>query len=288
MNKYGFFNSVSGDRKYDADDISNFFFNLISDGVMVTPSSTFLVSEFSGMQVQVEGGFAMIKAKYFYSDSTNLLTVEAADPTNPRIDRVALTLNYAARNITLNIKKGTAAATPTPPTLIRNAGVMWEIGLADIAVGAGVTAITDANITDTRANTSLCGYITGLINQIDTTDLFQQFTSAFYQWFNSLTESLTLNVSVAALRNVYTTTAENELTIPIGISDYNPETDVLSVYINGLRLVPDIDYTENDTSITLTNAISQIGTTVFFEALVDAAAPPALPTLVGQGTFESF
>ena len=31
--KCGFFNSVNGDRKYDADDISNYFLKLISNGV---------------------------------------------------------------------------------------------------------------------------------------------------------------------------------------------------------------------------------------------------------------
>ena len=37
--KYGFFNSVSGDRKYNADDISNYFLKLISDGVFATPAT---------------------------------------------------------------------------------------------------------------------------------------------------------------------------------------------------------------------------------------------------------
>lgn len=289
MIKYGFFNSVGGDRKYDADDISNFFFNLISDGVLVTPADNLKVSAYSGMKVQCAGGYAMIKAKYFYTDLITYLDIDAADVTNPRIDRVVIGLNYAARNITMYVKKGTAAASPTAPALTRTAGVMWEICLADIAVGAGATVITAADISDTRADTTLCGYITGLIDQIDTTDLFSQFTAAFNQWFSQLTETLTLDVSVIAKRNVYTTTAANEITIPIGISDYDPTTDALSVYINGLRLIPDVDYMAGDTTITLTNALSVIGTKVFFEALVNAATPissniPLASTLTSQAT----
>lgn len=288
MDKFGFFNSVGGDRKYDADDISNFFYNLISDGVLATPASNLKVSAFRDMQVKVGAGYAMIKAKYYKADADNVLTLDTADPTNARIDRIVLTLNYAARNITLNVKKGTPAQSPTAPALSRTKGVIWEIALADIAVSAGATAITAADITDTRPDSALCGYITGLIEQIDTTDLFSQFTAAFYEWFDNLTETLTVDVSVVTKHSVYTTTAANEVTIPIGISDYNPTNDALSVYINGLRLIPDVDYTAGDTSITLTNAISVIGTKVFFEALVNAATPPEPSGLiVGRGTWEA-
>lgn len=286
MNKFGFFNSMSGDRKYDADDISNFFFNLISDGVLANPADNLKVVQRSGMTVSVEAGYAMIKAKYYKAESANVLTIDPADADNPRIDRVCIGLNYSARNLSLYVKKGTAAASPTAPELTRTAGVLWEICLAEIAVGAGATAITTADITDKRADTTLCGYITGLIEQIDTTDLFAQFTAAFYQWFDSLTQSLILDVSVVTKHSVYTTTAANEITIPIGISDYNPVTDALSVYVNGLRLIPDVDYTAGDTTITLTNALSLTGTTVFFEALVNAATPPEPSELmVGRGTF---
>ena len=70
------------------------------------------------------------------------------------LDRVVLTLNYAARNITLNVKKGTPAQSPTAPALSRTEGVIWEIALADIAVAAGATAITAADITDTRPDSN--------------------------------------------------------------------------------------------------------------------------------------
>lgn len=272
MDKFGFFNSVGGDRKYDADDISNFFYNLISDGVLVTPASNLKVSAFRDMQVKVGAGYAMIKAKYFKADADNVLTLDAADPANARIDRVVLTLNYAARNITLNVKKGTPAQSPTAPTLSRTEGVIWEISLADIAVAAGTTAITAADITDTRPDSTLCGYITGLIDQIDTTELFSQFTAAFSTWFANLTETLTVSVSVQMRRGIYTTATADEVVIPITVSGYDPTTDTLAVYINGLRLIPGVDYTEGATTITLANAISETGTKVFFEALVDAAS----------------
>ena len=57
---YGFFNSVNGDRTYNADDISNYFLKLISNGVFATPSNAMQVQENDGMTVQVTAGWGFI------------------------------------------------------------------------------------------------------------------------------------------------------------------------------------------------------------------------------------
>lgn len=274
MLHYGFFNSINGDRMYDADDISSFFYKLISNGVFVNPATSLKVSASSGMTVSIAAGYGMINAKYINNDSPAYLTLDSADPTNPRKDRIVLGLNYANRNITLYVKKGTAAATPTAPSLTRTAGVLWELSLATITVSAGATAITDANIHDDRADTSLCGYVTGMIQQIDSTDLFSQFTAAFYAWFNNLTESLTVNVSAQCFTETYTTVAANTITIPISMQGFNSSADSVAVYISGLRLTPTTDYTISGSTITLTKAISEIGTVVVIDIIKNAVQSP--------------
>jgi hypothetical protein len=276
MLKYGFFNSVNGDRLYDADDISNFFYKLISDGVFVTPSTSLQVTASSGMTVSVAAGYGMIKAKYINNDSPAYLTLDSADSTNPRLDRVVLGLNYANRAISLYIKKGTAAATPTAPTLTRTAGVLWELSLATIEVSAGATAITQADITDDRGNSELCGYVTGMIQQIDTSALFAQFTAAFYNWFNALTQSLTVDVSAQCETFTYTTTAANTVTIPIPIEGFNENTDSIAVYVSGLRITPEIDFTISGSMITLTKAISEIGTVVVVDIIKNGVQSPEI------------
>lgn len=274
MLKYGFFNSVNGDRMYDADDISSFFYKLISNGVFVNPANSLNVSASSGMTVSVAPGYGMINAKYVNNDSAAYLMLDSADPTNPRKDRIVLGLNYANRNITLYVKKGTAAATPTAPSLTRTAGVLWELSLATVSIPAGATAITDANITDDRADTSLCGYVTGMIQQIDTTGLFSQFTAAFYEWFSTLTESLTVNVSAQCFTETYTTVAANTITIPISLQGFDANADSVAVYISGLRLTPTTDYTISGSTITLTKAISEIGTVVVVDIIKNAVQSP--------------
>lgn len=281
---YGFFNSVNGDRLYNADDISNYFVHLISDGVFATPSDAMQVQAASGMNVNVSPGWGFIKCKWIHNDTPFACTLDSADMALDRIDRIVLRLNVsdAVRSIAIAVKKGTPGGTPTPPTLERVAGGVWELSLAQIYVAANATAITQADITDERPDTSVCGFVTGLIDQIDTTNLFAQFTSAFNAWFNAVKEEVKTTTIVIQYVNTYTTTTDNETTIPIGISAYNDALDILNVYINGMRLIPTVDYTDTGSSIVLTKALDVIGTPVEFEVLksVDTEAPEGIAEVV--------
>lgn len=266
---YGFFNSVNGDRRYDADDISNYFLKLISNGVFATPSNAMQVQESAGMTVQVSAGWGFINCKWINSDAPYLLTVDAADVVLNRIDRVVLRLNASndVRTISIVVKKGTPAGDPTAPALTRVTGGIWELSLAQIYIAAGATGITQADITDERADTSVCGYVTGLIDQIDTTNLFAQFTSAFNTWFDEIKEEVRSTTIVAELKSTYATTAADETDIPINITEYNTTLDILNVYVNGMKLIGGVDYTNDEFYIYLTNPLSVIGTTVDIQVL---------------------
>jgi hypothetical protein len=85
-----------------------------------------------------------------YNDASTVLTVTTANPTNPRIDRVCMTVQDAyytgsLNDVILQVVAGTPAGSPVAPATPAN-----SISLATIAVGAGATSITNANITDTR------------------------------------------------------------------------------------------------------------------------------------------
>lgn len=88
-----------------------------------------------------------------YNDAPVILTIATSDATNPRIDLIVATVNDQAysgvtNNITYQVITGTPAGSPTAPATPSN-----SISLAQIAVAAGVTTITSANITDTRVAT---------------------------------------------------------------------------------------------------------------------------------------
>lgn len=268
--RYGFFNSVDGDRRYNADDISDFFLKLISNGVFATPATAMQVQASSGMSVQVSAGWAFIKCKYLSNTAPYVLTLDAADVVLGRIDRIVVRLNAdeAHRSMGIYVRKGTAASSPVAPTLTRTA-TTYEISLAAIRVSAGATSISQSDITDERGNTSVCGYVTGLIDQIDTTNLFAQYNSAFYNWFEEIKEDVTTTTLVRSYHSTYTTHVADESTIPINISQYNSTLDVLGVFVNGMKLIEGTDYTIDGVTATieLATALSEAGTTVEFEIL---------------------
>jgi hypothetical protein len=112
----------------------------------------------AGLSVIVASGWAAIVGTtqanmgtyVTYNDAPVVLSITTADPTNPRIDRVCATVNDAyytgaLNNVVLQVVAGTPAGSPVAPALPAN-----SISLATVAVGAGATAITNANITDAR------------------------------------------------------------------------------------------------------------------------------------------
>ena len=68
------------------------------------------------------------------------------------------------RSILVKTLDGTPSNTPVAPTLTRTRGI-YELQLATILIPAGTTQITTGNITDTRADISVCGFIKGLFGE---------------------------------------------------------------------------------------------------------------------------
>lgn len=179
MEKSRFFNSISGDRKYLAEDFAAYFSNIFSNGVFLHQTNALKVSPSSGLTVSIAAGKAVING-YNY-ENTAALTKTAETVTANRIDRVVIRLDMTNRQITVAIKKGTAATSPTAPALVQNADI-WELGIADINLAAGTTTITAAMITDLRANSTYCGGVTMLVDRDeilgDITNTIVQFTQA--------------------------------------------------------------------------------------------------------------
>ena len=184
----GFFNSIDGDRKYDADDISNYFLKLISNGVFATPANSMQIQTATGMRVKVTPGWAFINCKWLRLDNDHYITLDKADVKYNRVDRIVLRLDPSddVRAITIQVKKGD----PGDPTYLKNLervkNGVWELSLGYVWVHANATEIRQSNIVDERANTDVCGFVTGLIDQIDTTNLFAQYDDTFKEFMEGL------------------------------------------------------------------------------------------------------
>lgn len=262
--RYGFFNSVSKDRKYDADDFNYLLRKLISNGVFASPSNNLQVTAGTGMNIIIKKGEARLDWKWFISDSDEILQIDAADVSLNRMDRIVIRIDFTARTIGFAIKKGTGATNPIIPDIQRDT-TMFELGLAVVSVPKQTTALTQSLITDTRLDAGVCGVVTGLIDQVDTTTLFNQYQTAFQEdrtfnntafntWFSGIREQMSTSTLIRKFTNIMTSTAGQKV-FNIGISGYNTTLDILEVYINGLRTAETIDYTHDATQITLTKAL---------------------------------
>ena len=205
MERSSFFNSVNRDRRYKAEDFARYFASFIGNGVFPIPSNGLQVISNNNMTVTLKPGKAWINGYFYWNDNDLVLNIEPADGVLNRIDRVVIRLDYLKREIKTYVKKGNFASSPAAPTLVRNAD-MYELGIADIKVNKGAISISNANITDTRLNKSLCGIVHGVIEQIDPTELFNQYqlylnekinSNEFSDWLNSLKDKLDPNSDLA-------------------------------------------------------------------------------------------
>lgn len=178
MEKSSFFNSISGDRRYKAEEWAEYFASFIANGVFPNPSTGLQVLASNSMIITVNTGKAWING-YFYFNTSNLtITLDNADGVLNRIDRVVVRWDLQDRVISVQVKKGTYSATPSAAAIQRDADA-YELVLADIYVGAGAVSVSQANITDQRLNSTLCGLVVGTVGELDTT----AFSAQLQGWF---------------------------------------------------------------------------------------------------------
>lgn len=189
---YGFFDAelVQGqyDRVYSAAEFAQYFSLLIKNGVFPDPSTNLQVkasSPTANMNVNIEAGYGWINGYWAKNDSPYTLTIQPAHGSLNRIDAVVLRWVSSTRSMEFDVLTGTPNASPQVPNLTRTVEI-YELMLASITVANGATSIAQASITDKRPDSSVCGWVTSLIENIDTTDLFAQFEDAFETWFDNI------------------------------------------------------------------------------------------------------
>lgn len=186
--KSGFFNakSVDGtyDRVYDAYDFADYFATFIGNGVFADPSNQLKVYASSGLNVSVKPGKAFIKGHYYILDEAKSITVPLNTSSVNKTYYVCCTLDNLLRTITTDVRETGTQSTPEVSE------AKHELILCSIIVKPGETNITDSMITDRRPDPSYCGYVSGVVKQIDVQDAFTQFQAAFEEWFNNVKEVL--------------------------------------------------------------------------------------------------
>lgn len=161
--KYGFFNSVNGDRKYNADDIGRYLHGLVSSGVYADETNSLQVVANGGLQIAVQPGRAMLDYHYMENDAPLVLELSAGG-TMDRIDIVVARLDLSNRLCEIIVREGTPASAPTRP-IIYKTDLAKEYLLASIHVTKLATSITQSDITDTRGDDTVCGWVRSIVGQ---------------------------------------------------------------------------------------------------------------------------
>lgn len=163
------------DRVFYAEDFTRYFKQFIGNGVYPNPSSGLQIQTLYGnMVVTVKRGAAFING-YVYANTEDFeIVIDTAHVSYNRKDLIVVQLDLVNREIKTVYRPGVAAANPQSPELTRNADI-YELQLAEILVRSGTQVILDTDITDTRLNASKCGIVAGLVQQIDTTTIFNSY-----------------------------------------------------------------------------------------------------------------
>lgn len=174
-----FFDSTMDDeRNYSADEFAEYFRRFIRNGVFNGDGDDLKVgAQGQDMKTHILPGYAWVEGYLYKIDMEPLkLYHQSAHAKYNRIDRVVIRLDKTLENryVKAFILTGTPAETPQVPELTRDENI-YELALAQVEILAGKSFIEAHQITDERLNNEVCGFVTHLFEQVDTTELFNEW-----------------------------------------------------------------------------------------------------------------
>lgn len=186
---YGFYNSINGDRKYNALEMSSIFDGIIVDGVYMSIGDALNVKSSGGMSITVGIGRAWFNHTWTLNDSLLPLTLANSDVLLNRIDAIVLEVNNSTevRKNTIKILKGTPSSKPVKPSMAKGE-LVNQHPLAYISVPKGATSISQSNITN-AVGTSECPFVTGVLEGMDIDKLVAQWGAQWAEWLSSNTDA---------------------------------------------------------------------------------------------------
>lgn len=185
------------DRAVDSKVFRNLFLKYFTEGVFPNPSDNFQIVENSTQGALVKKGYANVRGVLIELKQDTPIIFEQADSLD-RIDRVVLRHDdtKSVRYADVVILKGSPSNSPQAPNITRDETI-WDIVLADVRIRKNSSNVTQAQITDRRLDSELCGIVAGTIKEVDTTTLYNQIQSdlsqfkeneqaEFLEWFEKI------------------------------------------------------------------------------------------------------
>lgn len=225
------------DRASTSEDLARWFACFFTNGIFASGGFTVSVN---GLEANVSPGDCLINGRYGYESETRTLALAQGD-SKPRMDSIVLRLDLslAMRKIDLYVKPGTPADTPVAPPLTREETV-WELGIANILVGAGQQAVTDSAVTDTRLDNDRCGLVAQAMHTIDTSTFYRQIQAdmaefkateqeMFEAWFASVQTTLDGDVAGNLLNLINTKVSLNAVSVTLPAAGWVESSQTVGV-----------------------------------------------------------
>lgn len=172
---YGFFNSLNGDRKYDAVQLSSMFDGVILDGVFASIGECFLAKAADGLAVNIGTGKAWFDHTWILNDAVLKVDIPEADGLLDRIDVVVLDIDNteSVRANAIKLVQGNPASNPVAPELI-SVHNHHQYPICQVRVAAAAKSVRQADITN-MVGVGATPFVSGVLQTIDLDKLLGQW-----------------------------------------------------------------------------------------------------------------
>lgn len=224
------------DRDYLASQWQEFMQMFLGNGVFVSPVNQCKVIPGTGLTVIVTPGWAFINGSWYHNNANLVINLSPNTTSSSRIDSIKLRYSDSTRSIN-------ALGFTGETTLVRGESV-YDLKIAEVTVPVGAVTISAANITDTRSNENVCGFVKGLVDVVDTNDLFSQFDAIFNNWFDTVKDQVTGDLAITLQREF--------LELNQNVENYkNTAQSLIENYVYN-------DYTSEVTNLTFSNKVCEV------------------------------
>lgn len=184
----GFFNSIGGDRRYDADKISSIFDGIINDGVYATIGEAFAVKISAGNNLTVGSGRAWFNHRWLLNDAMLPLSLEESEMLDNRYDAIVIEIDNSdsVRSGSIKIVTGEPASSPSKPSMINTTDV-HQYPIAYVYRKGGSNEVVQSDIEYT-VGSSECPFVTGILKVLDIENIVAQWQAQWIEWFSERKE----------------------------------------------------------------------------------------------------
>lgn len=228
------------DVRYLVKQFTDYFSLFVGNGVFASPVNQCKVIPGTGNAIIVSAGWAFINGCWYHNDAPKEIPLLPNQTNVNRVDSIRLRFSEASKDIIAYSFTGDTE-------IVRTEGT-YDLKLADVIVPPFAVTVSAANISDARPNESVCGFVKGLVEVVNTEDLFSQYNAMFQEWFDATKDQLQGDLAIRIqqeLEQVLKTVESSETRIQNFISEYYYTDVKYLAFVNNVCVIEDEKVTEN-------------------------------------------